>query len=228
MANPSGQTTATLQSQASWPFGRGRLLYVGKKSDCPWLPEGASVTRAAQGAHARWRRWPGIMFSGQEELDSLTKSCLACLAVKQAPAKAPLHPWIWPSTWILQACSSKSTTLWWWMHSPSELKWLKCLRQPQTWLSRCYDTYVFATHGISKQIVSDNGPQFASADFAEFAQANGIRHTRTSAYHPASNGEAEKFVHTFKEAMKARKGDRLTLQHWLENFCWHTTPLHIQ
>ena len=34
--------------------------------------------------------WTGV----DKDLDSLTKSCLACLAVKQAPAS---HPWIWPS-----------------------------------------------------------------------------------------------------------------------------------
>ena len=41
------------------------------------------------------------MFGGQayidKDLDSLTKLCSACLTVKQAPAKAPLHPWILPS-----------------------------------------------------------------------------------------------------------------------------------
>ena len=78
--------------------------------------------------------------------------------------------------------------------------------------------HLFATHGIPKQIVSDNGPKFASADFAEFAQANGIWHTRTSPYHPASNTEEERFARTFEEAMKAGKGDRLTLWHRLETF----------
>ncbi len=55
---------------------------------------------------------------------------------------------------------------------------------------------------------------------------NGIRHTRCAPYHPASNGEAERFVRTFKEAMKAGKGDGLTLAHRVENFLltYRTTP----
>ena len=75
-------------------------------------------------------------------------------------------------------------------------------------------------------MVSDNGPQFISADFAEFARTNGIRHIRSSPYHPSSNGEAERFVRTFKEAMKTGKSDGLTLTHRLQNFLlsYRTTP----
>ena len=86
--------------------------------------------------------------------------------------------------------------------------------------------HLFATHGLPEQIVSDSGPQLASAGFAEFAQVNGNWHTWTSPYYPASNGKAERFVRIFKEAMKAGKGDGFALQHRLENFLltYHTTP----
>lgn len=52
--------------------------------------------------------------------------------------------------------------------------------------------HLFATHGIPEQIGSDNGPQFVSADFKEFARTNGIRHIQSSPYHLALNGEAER------------------------------------
>ena len=51
--------------------------------------------------------------------------------------------------------------------------------------------HVFSSHGIPVQIVSYNGPQFTSSDFAEFVKKNGTKHSRTSPYHPASNGEAK-------------------------------------
>ena len=54
-------------------------------------------------------------------------------------------------------------------------------------------------------IVSDNGPQFVSSEFAEFAKLNSIKHIRISPYHLAMNGEAKRFVRTFKEGMKAGK-----------------------
>lgn len=47
-------------------------------------------------------------------------------------------------------------------------------------------------------------PQFVSQEFEEFCRNNGIRHTTSSAYHP--NGEAERFIKTFKSAMKKEKG----------------------
>ena len=37
--------------------------------------------------------WPGL----DSAIVELGKSCTACLEAKQAPAKAPLHPWTWPS-----------------------------------------------------------------------------------------------------------------------------------
>ena len=61
---------------------------------------------------------------------------------------------------------------------------------------------LFANHGIPEQIVLDNGPQFISSDFADFLKGNGVQHTKSSPYHPATNSEAERFVHTCKEAMK--------------------------
>ena len=85
---------------------------------------------------------------------------------------------------------------------------------------------IFSTHGIPEQLVTDNGPQFTSAEFAEFTKLNGIKHIQSSPYHPATNGEAERFVRTFKEAMKSAQGNGLTLSHQLNNFLltYRTTP----
>ena len=60
--------------------------------------------------------------------------------------------------------------------------------------------WVFAKFGIPEFIVSDNGLQFIATEFEQFYQKNGIRHI--AAYHPASNGLAEKAVQIFKQAFK--------------------------
>ena len=62
---------------------------------------------------------------------------------------------------------------------------------------------LFSMYGIPTQLVSDNGPQFTSEEFASFMKRNGIKHIRCAPYHPSSNGTAERFVQTFKKAVKA-------------------------
>jgi len=67
-------------------------------------------------------------------------------------------------------------------------------------------TKIFAAHGIPKQLVSDNGSQFVSWEFAEFMRGNGVHHVQITPYLPASNGLAEHFVQSGKMVIKQGKG----------------------
>lgn len=55
---------------------------------------------------------------------------------------------------------------------------------------------IFSRFGILEVLVSDNGPQ--SEEFRLFMKINGIVHKRSAPYHPATNGQAERNVQTFK------------------------------
>ena len=83
-----------------------------------------------------------------------------------------------------------------------------------------------ATHGLPTQVVTDNGPQFTSQGFEVFLKSNGIQHYKSAPYHPATNGEAERYVQTFKQAMRAAKCDSGTLPTKLMRFLlsYRTTP----
>lgn len=59
----------------------------------------------------------------------------------------------------------------------------------------------FAAYGVPETLVSDNGPQFTSVEFADFLTANGVKHVRIPPYHAASNGAAERMVQTIKRAL---------------------------
>ncbi|XP_055913593.1 uncharacterized protein K02A2.6-like [Eupeodes corollae] len=61
---------------------------------------------------------------------------------------------------------------------------------------------IFALEGLPDTIVSDNGRQFVSHEFEQFCSSNGIQHLTSAPFHPASNGEAERFVRTFKTSLK--------------------------
>ena len=50
------------------------------------------------------------------------------------------------------------------------------------------NTKMFAAYGLPEPLVTDNGPQFVTDEFAMFAKNNGIKHIRIAPYHPASNG----------------------------------------
>ena len=61
---------------------------------------------------------------------------------------------------------------------------------------------IFARHGIPEEVRSDNGPQYASAEFTHFAKEWGFKHTTSSPRFPQSNDEA---VETTKSLLKKEK-----------------------
>ncbi len=53
--------------------------------------------------------------------------------------------------------------------------------------------------GYKPRIISDNGSQFISKDFAEYLKYVGLQHIRTSIAYPQSNGKIERYHRTFHE-----------------------------
>ena len=51
---------------------------------------------------------------------------------------------------------------------------------------------MFARHGLPESLMSDNGPQFISAEFAEYMVQQGIRHHKVTAKWPQAKGEVER------------------------------------
>ena len=107
-------------------------------------------------------------------------------------------------------------------------KWPEIIEMKSTTATKTIDEMrkLFASHGLPEQLVSDNGPQFLSDEFATFTKMNGIKHIKSAPYHPATNGAAERLVQTFKKAMRAGEHDGRTHSQRLPGFLllYHSTP----
>ena len=153
--------------------------------------------------------WPNM-----EEFENGVKSCSQCQLHQNAPKEAPLHPWEWPEQpWsglhidyagpykgdmylvVIEAYSKWMDVHM--MKSTTSAASIKKLRE------------IFATHGLPENIVSDNGPNFTSAEFKDFLAKNGIKHTKVLPYHPTSNGRAERAPRVFKEGMEKMEGGNM-------------------
>ena len=86
--------------------------------------------------------------------------------------------------------------------------------------------FLFSVHGLPEEMVSDNGPQFVSQEMKEFLKFNGICQCLSPPYHPSSNGEVERAVRTFKDAMKVRKSEKAVMSEKIARFLlgYRTTP----
>ena len=60
---------------------------------------------------------------------------------------------------------------------------------------------VFATHGLPKQLLTDNETSFTNDKAQEFVSMNGIKHIFFAFYHPATNGQAERAVQSLKRSL---------------------------
>ena len=72
----------------------------------------------------------------------------------------------------------------------------------------------FARYGIPRICHTDNGPQFESKTYNEFATEYGFKHTTSSPYHPQGNGRAEAAVKIAKNMMKKSDDFQCALLHY--------------
>lgn len=64
---------------------------------------------------------------------------------------------------------------------------------------------MFTRYGVPDTVVSDNGPQYNSAEFARFANQLNFEHVPSSPRYPQSNGKVENAVKTVKRLFKKCK-----------------------
>ena len=115
------------------------------------------------------------------DIETTSRTCGGCQQTQKNPATAPLHPWEWPAQpWQhlhIDFAGPLDGNMFLTMVD-AHSKWPEVIPMKSTTSAKTISKLreIFAQHGIQEIIISDNGPQFASDEFAEFAKANGIRH----------------------------------------------------
>jgi len=153
----------------------------------------------ARARQAVW--WPGMSTA----IESLVTNCRTCAEFRPNPAEPlqstpfPDLPWDHIAT---DLCEHNGHT--YLVVVDYFSRYIEIIKLPSTTSSYVISTLdgLFATHGIPRVVVSDNGPQFASAQFRSFASRLGFTHRTSSPRHPQSNGEAERAVRTAKDLLR--------------------------
>ena len=77
-------------------------------------------------------------------------------------------------------------------------------------VARAFVANWVALYGVPSTITTDRGSQFESKLFRSLTDLLGSKRTRTTAYHPASNGLVERFHRQLKASLKAHSNARWT------------------
>ena len=164
--------------------------------------------------------WPKM----DADIESFVRSCDKCQVDRHAPARAPLHPWMFTdrpwSRLHIDYCGPISGKMLL-VIVDSHSKWIEVHTSTVT-IEHLRKT--FSTHGIPDAIVSDNATCFCSEEFEHFCAMNGVKHITPAPYHPSSNGLAERAVQTVKEGIGRIDGGSLETRLCRFLFAYHITP----
>jgi hypothetical protein len=153
-------------------------------------------------SHARsicW--WPSI----NGDIEEKVKNCEACQIVNFRPDCSQTVLWpkvdIWGRLHVDFFVMRQKYFL---VVIDSESKWIEVYNMPKgTDAQKVCESLstLFSNFGYPSQIVSDNGPPFNSKYFVDFCSSRGIEVLKSPAYHPQSNGMAERAVQTIKRLL---------------------------
>ena len=171
--------------------------------------------------------WPKL----DKDIEDLVQRCGSCQEMLPKAPKADGNPWKWPSApWQRIHIDFAGPFLGenFLIVVDAHSKWPEVFRMKSITATNTIEKLrqAFAANGLPTEIVSDNGRQFASDEFKQFVKANNIKHIFSPPYHPSTNGEAERFVRTFKRNMKLKKGMQTSWNHKICDFLlsYRTTP----
>ena len=134
--------------------------------------------------------WPGL----SRQLEELVRSCTACAVERRNPSEpmiaseTVLRPWQTVGTDMFVYKKATYLLVVDYASSYVEIAESAATTSPDVIL---HLRSIFARPGIPETVVSDNGLQYASHEFARFASEEGFVHVTSSPRYPQSKGNAE-------------------------------------
>ncbi|UYV71366.1 K02A2.6-like [Cordylochernes scorpioides] len=171
--------------------------------------------------------WPNL----DTQIEFLVNKCRSCQQSQDGPNKGKWQPWKWSTRpWQrihIDFANKENINLL--IVVDSHSKWIEAIPMRETTTRKTIEQLrrLFYSYGLPDELVSDNGPQFTGSEMKGFLEGNGIKQTLIPAYHPQSNGLAERAVRTIKTALdkiKRKIGD--TIQDTLSKvlLAYRSTP----
>lgn len=77
---------------------------------------------------------------------------------------------------------------------------------------------VFSRFGNPTDLISDNGTQFTSSEFAKFLAVRDITHRKVSLYYLQANGTVERWNHVLKETLLTVEQEKKLLKPFIQKF----------
>ncbi|GBO36404.1 Uncharacterized protein K02A2.6 [Araneus ventricosus] len=158
-----------------------------------------------------------------KDIEDAVRNCVDCARHKTDPAKAKVHYWEYPSMpWerIHIDFAGPIFEHMFLLIVDAHSKWLEVYPMKITTTKKTIECLrdSFARFGLLRVLVSDNGSQFTSYEFQRFMQSNGIKHKTSAPFKPSSNGQAERYVATLKQSLRAMQKYEGSIQQKLSTF----------
>ncbi|XP_055338681.1 uncharacterized protein K02A2.6-like [Paramacrobiotus metropolitanus] len=173
-------------------------------------------------AEARGYCWWPLM---DKDIERLAAGCRICSERAKETPKVPLSQWAvpeapWKRVHMDFAGPYQGTMLFIVVDALS--KWPEVIPMKHATTDGVIEAFLnlFSRYGICAELVSDNGTQFTSEQFAQFCAQFGIKHIRTPPGHPQSNGQTERFVQTVKDGIAKLREDGKSFPVALRQFLW--------
>ena len=161
--------------------------------------------------------WPKL----STQIEDMIKKCPVCLKEKPIqpepliPLQTPAFPWQKVGMDLFELKKEQYLLIVDYYSRFIEVANLKSTSAENV-ISHCKS--IFSRHGIPEIVISDNGPQFTSKQFEDFARKYEFSHVTSSPYYPKSNGEAERAVQTVKAMLRKAEDPYLAM------LTYRTTP----